>query len=63
MMGTKIRSFEPLPPDVSLEELVPKDNFYRHLDERLNLSFVREMVAPLYARAGRPSVDPEVFFK
>jgi transposase len=63
MMGTKIRSFEPLPPDVSLEELVPKDNFYRRLEERLSLSFVREMVGPLYARDGRPSVDPEVFFK
>jgi len=63
MMGTKIRSFEPLPPDVSLEELVPKDNFYRRLEERLNVSFVRDMVAPLYARDGRPSVDPVVFFK
>ncbi len=63
MMGTKIRSFEPLPTDVSLEELVPKDNFYRRLEERLSLSFVREIVGPLYARDGRPSVDPEVFFK
>lgn len=27
MMGTKIRNFSPL-PDLSLEELVPKDNFY-----------------------------------
>lgn len=63
MMGTKIRSFEALPRDVSLEELVPKDNFYRRLQERLDLSFVRELVAPLYAKAGRPSVDPEVFFK
>ncbi len=63
MMGTKIRSFEPLPRDVSLEELVPKDNFYRRLQERLDLSFVRELVGDLYARFGRPSVDPEVFFK
>ncbi len=63
MMGRKIRSFEPLPPDVSLEELVPKDNFYRRLEERLDLSFVRELVGDLYARSGRPSVDPEVFFK
>ena len=65
MMGTQIRSsFEPLPRDVSLEELlVPKDNFYRPLEELLDLSFVREMVAPLYAKTGRPSVDPEVFFK
>jgi hypothetical protein len=27
-MGTKIRHFSPL-PDLSLEDLVPKDNFYR----------------------------------
>jgi transposase len=63
MMGKKIRSFAPLPLDVSLEELVPKDHFYRRLEARLDLSFVRELVAPLYANGGRPSVDPVVFFK
>jgi transposase len=63
MMGTKIRSFSPLPHDLSLEDLVPKDNFYRRLEGRLDLSFVRELVAPLYAKGGRPSVDPVVFFK
>lgn len=62
MMGTKIRDFAPL-PDLSLEELVPKDNFYRRLEERLDLSFVRELVEELYAPSGRPSVDPVVFFK
>ena len=49
MMGTKIRTFSPLPDDLSLEELVPKDNFYRRLQARLDLSFVRELVGPLYA--------------
>src|SRR5215212_7613805 len=63
MMGTKIRSFSPLPYDLSLEELVPRDNFYRRLQARLDLSFVRELVGPLYAKGGRPSVDPVVFFK
>ena len=63
MMGTKVRAFAPLPRDVSLEELVPKDNFYRRLEERVDLSFVRELVRPLYAKRGRPSVDPVVFFK
>ena len=63
MMGTKIRTFSPLPDDLSLEELVPKDNFYRRLQARLDLSFVRELVGPLYAGGGRPSVDPVVFFK
>jgi transposase len=63
MMGTKTRSFAPLPRDVSLEELVPDDHFYRRLEARLDLSFVRELVGPLYANGGRPSVDPVVFFK
>ena len=63
MMGIKDRSFSALPHNVSLEELVPKENFYRRLQSTLNLSFVRELVRPLYAGAGRPSVDPVVFFK
>ena len=44
MIGTEIRSFSPLPRNVSLEDLVPKDRFYRRLEERLDLSFVREHV-------------------
>ena len=44
MMGTKIRTFTPLPPEVSLEDLVPKDNFYRRLDRKVDLSFVRGLV-------------------
>ena len=36
-MGTAIRSFSPLPRNVSLEDLVPKDHFYRRLEERLDL--------------------------
>lgn len=43
MMGTKERNFHSLPDDISLEELVPKDNFYR-LQEELDLSFVRDLV-------------------
>jgi hypothetical protein len=58
MMGTKICSFSPLPRDVSLKDLVPGDNFYRRLEDALDLSFVRELVRPLYAKGGRPSVDP-----
>ncbi len=63
MMGTKVRSFSPLPHDISLEDLVPEDHFYRRLEAALDLSFVRDLVEPLYAKGGRPSVDPVVFFK
>ena len=48
---------------VSLERLVPADHFYRHLDATLDLSFVRDWVAELYATGGRPSIDPVVFFR
>jgi hypothetical protein len=58
MMGKKIRDFAPLPTDLSLEELVPEENFCCRLDRRLDLSFVRDLVEDRYAHAGRPSVDP-----
>jgi len=51
------------PVPVSLEELVPADHFYRHLDAKLDLSFVRTWVQDCYAAGGRPSIDPVVFFK
>ena len=48
---------------VSLEALVPRDHFYRHLERRLDLSFVRELTRDRYSTTGRPGVDPVVFFK
>ena len=53
-MGTKLRNFAPL-TDLSLEELVPKDNLYRHLEEILDLSFVRDLVED---RATLPPAAP-----
>jgi hypothetical protein len=62
MMGIEQRHFSPL-ENISLEELVPKDHFYRRLDAMLDLSFVRELVAERYAASsGRPSVDPVASF-
>src|SRR6266571_4818621 len=62
MMGSKERHFAAL-IRVSLEDLVPHDHFYRHLERTLDLSFVREFVQETYASKGRPSIDPIVFFK
>src|SRR2546422_6169024 len=59
---TKERTCAPL-INISLEELVPQDHFYRHLERTLDLSFVREFVQQTYAGGGRPSIDPVVFFK
>lgn len=48
---------------ISVESYVPKDHFYRHLHRVLDLSFVRDLVADCYASVGRPSIDPEAFFR
>src|SRR3954453_16569139 len=63
MLGPpKLRSVD-RPIAVSLEDLVPPDHFYRHLDAKLDLTFVRKWVEDLYKPGGRPSIDPVVFFK
>lgn len=51
------------PLAISLDELVPANHFYRHLDARLDLSFVRTWVKDCYAEGGRPRIAPVVFFK
>jgi hypothetical protein len=48
MMASKERDFSPL-KDLSLEDLVPKDNFYHRLERTVDLSFVRELVRNRYA--------------
>jgi transposase len=51
------------PIAVSLDDRVPIYHFYRHLEAKLDLGFVREWTRELYADRGRPSIDPVVFFK
>lgn len=48
---------------ISVESFVPKEHFYRHLHRVLDLSVVRELIADRHAESGRPSIDPEVFFR
>ena len=62
MMGHKERSFQPL-LELTLEDLVSQDHFYRHLHSKLDLSFVRDLVRDCYSQIGRPSIDPVVYFK
>ena len=51
------------PISVSLDDLIPANHFYRHLETTLDLAFVRDWTHELYAPRGRPSIDPVVFFK
>jgi transposase len=63
MLGLKMRLYK-FHPAISLENLVPQNNFYRHVEAKLDLSFVRDLVKECYSTSiGRPSIDPVVFFK
>lgn len=47
-----------------LEKYIPKNNRLRKIDKVLDLSHIRELTRPYYSRnQGRPSIDPEVFFR
>lgn len=49
---------------VTIEDLVPREHFLRRLEEKLDLSFIREETRALYSRRyGRPPIDPVVLVK
>ncbi|MES2734076.1 MAG: IS1182 family transposase [Bacteroidota bacterium] len=62
MQGRKVFSDEKLLV-FSLSAHVPAHNFYRQLQQRLNLNFLYELTQPYYGRCGQQSIDPVVFFK
>jgi transposase len=62
MMGKK--ELEPkLLYSVSIEDLVPQDNFYRQLLEFLDMRFIYQECKGIYGKTGNPSIDPVVFFR
>ena len=46
-----------------LDEMVPKDNFYRKVDAALDLNFLYKETKEFYGTEGQESIDPVVFFK
>ena len=48
---------------VHLDDLVPKENFYRRLDQVLDLNFLYKETEQYYGSEGQDSIDPVVFFK
>ena len=49
---------------VDLESLVHQDHLLRKINRILETAFIRELTAACYASGvGRPSIDPEVFFR
>jgi len=42
---------------------VPQDHLLRQIDRFLDLSDLREHLAPFYSHTGRPSIDPELMIR
>jgi transposase len=62
MQGNKFISPK-LMYQVSLNDLVAKDNFYRKVDQYINFQFLYSATASYYGSEGQESIDPVVFFK
>jgi transposase len=60
-----VQAFDPkFKTTIDLESFVAEDHFLRRIDRVLDLSFIRELTAARYADGqGRPSIDPEVYFR
>jgi transposase len=48
----------------NLESFIPAHHLLRKMDKHIDFSFIKTLAAPYYCQEkGRPSVDPEVFFR
>ena len=48
---------------ITLEQLVPQDNFYRRLKKTIALNWLYKATEKYYGQEGQESIDPVVFFK
>ena len=49
---------------IDYQALIPDNHLLRRIDKVLDLSFVKQLTKKFYSETqGRPSIDPEVFFR
>lgn len=63
MMGRSEDHQQSLFYDFCLEDHVPQDHLLRQIAKVLDLSDVRQKLAPYYSTIGRPSLDPELMIR
>jgi transposase len=63
MMGEQLGRQERLFYAFCLEDRVPSDHLLRRIDAVLDLSWLRDALAPYYSHTGCPSVDPELMIR
>jgi len=63
MMGSNDKPQDELFYAFNLDAVVPQDHLLRHIERFLDLSELREHLAPYYSHTGRPSIDPELMIR
>jgi transposase len=63
MMGSNDKPQDELFYAFNLDDIVPQDHLLRDIDRVLDLSELRDHLAPYYSHTGRPSVDPELMIR
>ncbi|NNL90279.1 MAG: transposase [Marinicaulis sp.] len=63
MMGERQGSQDRLFYEFDLEAMVPADHLLRQINAVLDLSDLRDRLAPHYSHTGRPSIDPELMIR
>ena len=63
MMGSSDTSQKPFFYSFNLDDVVPQDHLLRSIDRFLDLSDLRQHLAPYYSHTGHPSVDPELMIR
>jgi transposase len=63
MMGSNDKRQDELFYAFNLDDVVPQDRLLRSIDRVLDLSGLREQLAPYYSHTGRPSIDPELMIR
>ena len=63
MMGSNDKPQKQFFYAFNLDDQVPQDHLLRSIDRLLDLSDLRQHLAPYYSHTGRPSVDPELMIR
>lgn len=63
MMGERKELQQELFYEFNLEDHVPADHLLRTIDRFVDLSEIRQYLAPFYSTQGRPSIDPELMIR
>ena len=63
MMGRQPGGQKQLFYSFNLDDHVPPDHLLRGIDQFLDLSELRQHLAPFYSHTGRPSIDPQLLIR